>query len=138
MNSPMQQEMALQATVYRVGNTEKSIEQLKSEINSLRISLTTAIEQIKCSNASKLPESDIIVPEELMHTKGKRHKKYGKMVYGRRNRNAEQTAKRWALWKKQMELGVSMSAIARAWGCDHSSILHAKKKGFKAYAKSTN
>ncbi|NCA19753.1 MAG: hypothetical protein EBS86_01285 [Crocinitomicaceae bacterium] len=132
-------EMALPATIYRVSAAEKTIAELRAEVNALRISLTTAVEQIKCSNIQiKTPETEIIVPKELVHSKGKRYMRYGKMVYGRRNRNAEQVAKRWSMWKTQLELGISMSAIARAWNCDHSSILHAKKKGFKAYAKSTN
>lgn len=67
-----------------------------------------------------LPE--IIVPHELRVLKGK----YGKC----NNRKIEVVQKRWALWKAQYEAGISLSTIARAWGCDHGSICHAKKQGW--------
>ena len=135
-------ELALPATIYRVTETEKTIRELKNELSDVRISLSKAIEQIQANALMKADiknvkplENQIMVPEELKHCRGKKYIRDGKVVYGKKNRNAEQTAKRWSLWKAQCELGIPVSAIARAWGCDHASILHAKRKGFVAYGK---
>ena len=145
MMTAIQTEYALPATIYRVNETEKKIKELESEIINLRTSLTSAIEQIQASavmknglSIGKTPQKrEILVPDELKHTRGKRFVFRGKKVYGRKNRNAEKVTERWELWKTQVSMGIPISVIARAWGCHHASILHAKKKGFRAYAKTT-
>jgi hypothetical protein len=39
-------------------------------------------------------------------------------------------AARWLAWAMLDAEGASAYSIARAWGCDHTSILHAKSKGW--------
>jgi hypothetical protein len=39
-------------------------------------------------------------------------------------------AARWLAWSMLDAEGASAYSIARAWGCDHTSILHAKSKGW--------
>lgn len=143
MITAIQPELAIPATIYRVSETEKQIKELKEEVLNLRTSLTSAIEQIQASavmkaglTIGKTPQKhEILVPDELKHTRGKRFMFRGKKVYGRKNRDAEKVTERWALWKTQVAMGIPISVIARAWGCHHASILHAQKKGFVAYAK---
>lgn len=79
------------------------------------------LKKAQSKEAIDLPE--IIVPHELRVLKGK----YGKC----KNRKVEVVQKRWSLWKAQYEAGISMNTIARAWNCDHGSICHAKKMGWK-------
>ena len=144
MMTAIQTEYALPATIYRIAEAEKTIKELKNELEFVKTSLSKAIEQIQskkqvtdeglCDKPQPLVPN-IVVPDELRHCKGKKYIRSGRVVFGKKNRNYEQTAKRWAIWKTQCELGLSMAAIARAWGCDHASILHAKKKGFVPYAK---
>ena len=78
------------------------------------------LEKAKSAEPIDLPQ--IIVPHELRVLKGK----FGKC----KNRKIEVVQKRWALWKVQYEAGIPMTVIARAWGCDHGSICHAKKQGW--------
>jgi hypothetical protein len=79
------------------------------------------LERAKTAEPIDLPQ--IIVPHELRVLRGK----FGKC----KNRKVEVVQKRWALWKAQYEAGIPMTVIARAWGCDHASICHAKKQGWE-------
>lgn len=85
-----------------------------------QIEAQIGLEKAKSAEPIDLPE--IIVPHELRVLKGK----FGKC----KNRKIEVVQKRWALWKVQYEAGIPMTVIARAWGCDHGSICHAKKQGW--------
>jgi hypothetical protein len=78
------------------------------------------LERAQTKEPIDLPQ--IIVPHELRVLRGK----FGKC----NNRKIEVVRKRWALWRAQYEAGISLSTIARAWGCDHGSICHAKKQGW--------
>ncbi|NBW16068.1 MAG: hypothetical protein EBR82_49605 [Caulobacteraceae bacterium] len=95
------------------------LEPLCSRIGQIEAQM--GLEKAKSREAIDLPQ--IIVPHELRVLKGK----YGKC----NNRKIEVVQKRWALWRAQYEAGVPMNAIARAWGCDHGSICHAKKQGWE-------
>ena len=85
-----------------------------------QIEARLGLERAKTAESIDLPQ--IIVPQELRVLRGK----YGKC----KNRKIEVVQKRWALWKVQYEAGISLAAIARAWGCDHGSICHAKKNNW--------
>jgi hypothetical protein len=85
-----------------------------------QIEAQIGLEKAQTKEPIDLPQ--IIVPHELRVLKGK----YGKC----NNRKIEVVQKRWALWKVQYEAGIPLAAIARAWGCDHGSICHAKKQGW--------
>ena len=78
--------------------------------------------------AGMLDERDILVPKEL------RIKNSGRGRPGGGNRRTGILAKRWALWKIQREQGFTFQEIARAWGCNHTSVCHAASKNWKPYA----
>lgn len=81
-----------------------------------------------------LSEKNIMVPGELLivHDNGtRRGRKRGVRYRSHRNRDANTVAKRWALWKTQRAMGYTVQQIARAWGCNHTSIVNAEKNGFK-------
>lgn len=65
----------------------------------------------------------IEVPQDLRMIPGKKGKK--------RNRTAEVVQRRWEIWRMQREAGITTTAIARAWGCDHASILYAEGRNWK-------
>lgn len=65
----------------------------------------------------------IEVPSDLRMIPGRKGKK--------QNRTAEVVARRWQIWKMQNEAGIPANAIARAWGCDHATILYAKSRNWK-------
>jgi hypothetical protein len=80
---------------------------------------TLNIEQAQCPKVE--------VPKDLRLIVGKN----GKM----KNRTADVVQRRWAIWKIQSEAGIPLSAIAKAWNCDHGSICYAKKKRWSCYKK---
>jgi len=65
----------------------------------------------------------IEVPQDLRMIPGKGGKK--------KNRTAEVVQRRWEIWRMQREAGITTTAIARAWGCDHASILHAERRNWR-------
>ena len=65
----------------------------------------------------------IEVPQDLRMIPGKGGKK--------KNRSAEVVQRRWEIWRMQREAGITTTAIARAWGCDHASILYAENRKWK-------
>jgi hypothetical protein len=69
----------------------------------------------------------VTIPDELKYQKGEKGKPH--------NRGADIVQRRWTIWKTQYETGMSISEIARAWECDHGSILYAKSKNWKATGK---
>lgn len=126
--------MRLQGIEERIQNIEMSLSLMRQAkandpIKAYLAPLCSRIGQIeahlgleKAKSAEPIDLPEIIVPHELRVLKGK----FGKC----RNREIEVVQKRWALWRAQYEAGLSMSTIARAWGCDHTSICHAKKQGW--------
>ena len=133
-------EMALPATIYRVGELEKKLEQLMQKIDTSSNALGAQITQIKSCMVLKhsVPNEEgtianIVVPEELSYSKGKKFKKGKTMCRATANKKCEVVARRWALWKEQYNAGIPPSVIARAWGCDHSTILNARDMNWTSY-----
>jgi len=133
-------EMALPATIYRVAELEKKIEELMQKIDTSNNSLGAQITQIKSCMVLKhsVPNEEcrianIVVPEELSYSKGKKFKKGKTMCRATANKNSEIVARRWALWKDQYNAGIPASVIARAWGCDHTTILNARDMNWINY-----
>lgn len=147
---PEYKSLADQAMEFEKGVTmPKRIQEIEERINSIELSLQImrnakeadpvkaylaplcsrigqieahlGLERAKTAEPIDLPQ--IIVPHELRVLRGK----FGKC----KNRKVEVVQKRWALWKAQYEAGIPMTVIARAWGCDHASICHAKKQGWE-------
>lgn len=126
-------DLALPATIYRVGELEKKIEDLMLKIDASNSAIGAQINQIKSCMVLKhsVPNEEgkianIVVPEELSYAKGKKFKKGNRFFRATTNKNSEIVARRWALWKQQYNAGIPASVIARAWGCDHTTILNAR------------
>lgn len=134
-------ELALPATIYRVGELEKKIKEIMDRIDNTNQSIGTQLNQIKACMVVKealptmegKPMQEIIVPEALAFAKGRKFKKGKKFFNASKNRTAEIVARRWAMWRDQYNAGVPASVIARAWGCDHSTILNAKARNWESY-----
>lgn len=134
-------ELALPATIYRVGELEKKIKEIMARIDNTNQSIGTQLNQIKACMVVKealptmegKPMQEIIVPEELAFAKGRKFKKGKKFFKASKNRTAEIVARRWAMWRDQYNAGLPASVIARAWGCDHSTILNAKARNWESY-----
>jgi len=139
---------AISALTYRVSQTERKIEEVElligqtsESLRNLRHELAAGRVMIKAENekssravmAGVLDERDICVPEELKIKPARRVR--GKRKSGGGNRTATITAKRWALWRLQREQGYTFQQIARAWRCNHATIVSASNNGFIPYRK---
>ena len=112
--------------------TAESLRQLRQELAAGRVAIRENSEkQAKAVLAGVLDERDIVVPAEL-RIKPSKIKRGGRRSGGS-NRTSTTTAKRWALWKLQREQGYTFQQIARAWGCNHTSVVHASRHDFKPY-----
>lgn len=121
-------ELALPAAIHRITMLEKE----RDEFNQKLTTLYATIGQIRSELASggRLVKettltSPIVIPDDLrlVKLKGQRQK---------RNRPYHIVQKRWSLWKEQLQTGISVNALAKAWDCDHGTILFAKKRNFTA------
>ena len=112
--------------------TAESLRQLRQELSAGRILLREESEKkVKAVLAGVLDERDIVVPKELRIKPAKVRR--GERRSGGGNRTSTTTAKRWALWKLQREQGYTFQQIARAWGCNHTAVVHASKHDFTPY-----
>ena len=139
---------AISALTYRVSQTERkneelellckqtaeSLRQLRQELAANRVTIREDNQrQASAALAGVLDERDIVVPKEL-RIRPSRIKRGGRRSGGG-NRTSQVTAKRWTLWKVQREQGYTFQQIARAWGCNHTAVVHAAMHGFSPYAK---
>ena len=110
------------AELISYNGSQAQIDKLTSIIENIRLTipLKTITQHIQGGHSS------LEIPKELLPTIGK--------YRARSNRTYETVKKRWALWKLQLDAGVSATELARAWGCDRSSILYARKNRFVARA----
>ena len=123
MNYP--QDMVLAATIHRVKMCEDKLREFEQIVSTL----TSTMAQNRAELASKGLERFVIgvttpldIPKELIPTRGKDG--------ARRNREYSTVKKRWTLWKHQLDSGMSMSELARAWGVHRTTIMFAKKQKF--------
>mgnify|MGYP000306196996 CR=1 FL=1 len=141
-------QQALPALNYRISQLEKQVAakagsdlegklaQLERAMANLRAEIMAGKAALAQNSTAKqhgilagmLDERDILVPKEL------RIKSSGRGRPGGGNRRTGILAKRWALWKIQREQGFTFQEIARAWGCNHTSVCHAASKNWKPYA----
>jgi len=139
------QEAVTQVLTERIASTEGSIKMLEARlvaavqsIQAMRHDITLGrIERTRKNRgiAEKIvagirDEREIVVPPTLAITRPKM-KKGGKKSGGG-NRTSEIVAKRWGLWKIQYGQGYTTHQIARAWGCNRSTIEYARDKGWMA------
>jgi len=119
-------DLPFNALVYRVKTLEGKIAEQNTQIAMLASQIAQNKPRMGLETASSVVEgitTRIEIPKELLPTIGKHR--------ASRNRNYETVKKRWGLWKLQFEAGMSQNQIARAWGCDHGTIHHAKNHNFE-------
>ena len=136
---------AISALTYRVSQTERkneelellcrqtaeSLRQLRQELAANRVAMREDNHrQAAAVAAGILDWKDLAVPPELVI--GKTPKRRNKRRAAGTNRTAAVVAKRWALWKLQRAQGYTFQQIAKAWGCNHSSVVNAEKNKFNA------
>jgi len=113
----------------RLAQLERTMANLRAEIMAGKAALAEDSNSKQNSIlAGMLDERDILVPKEL------RIKSSGRGRPGGGNRRTAILAKRWALWRIQREQGYTFQEIARAWGCNHTSVCHAASRNWKPYA----
>ena len=49
-------------------------------------------------------------------------------VMGPGNNDGDLVQARWDVWMRLLEQGYSPYAVANAWGCDHTSIVYARRR----------
>ena len=135
------------ALTYRVSQLERrindeilpAVKEMTQALATMRQNAAVARMELKRRNVQEaevlagsiLSWRDISVPAELKIAKSKIGK--GQRRGSGRNRTAAVVAKRWALWKLQREQGYTFQQIARAWGCNHTAVVHASKHDFTPY-----
>lgn len=121
-------ELALPATIHRITMLEKERDAFNEKLSGLY----ATIGQIRTELASEgrlvreaTLDSPLVIPDDLrlIKQKGQRQK---------RNRQYHVVQKRWSLWQEQLKTGISVNALAKAWGCNHGTILFARKQNFTA------
>ena len=128
MNFRLTADLALPAAIHRIAMLEKERDQFNEKLDTLYATMA----QIRTELASEgrlvskpTLDTPIVVPDELRLIKQKGHNH-------RRNREYHVVQKRWSLWKEQLKTGISVNSLAKVWGCDHGTILFAKKRNFTA------
>ena len=92
-----------------------SLEKAMREMQESKAGLHAQIMQIK--NENHLQKSkELIMPD-------------GEKYLGN---SAENVDRRYRVWQILHENGYSASSIARAWGMDHTSVIHAKQNGWRS------
>jgi hypothetical protein len=119
------QELVLAATIHRVKMCEDKIREFEQMVSTL----TSQMAQNRTEMASKEAGNIVLgvttpldIPKELVVTYGK--------YRARGNRKYDVVKKRWAIWKAQYNSGLSLTNIAKAWGCHHTTILNAVNRNF--------
>ncbi|NBW20727.1 MAG: hypothetical protein EBR82_73460 [Caulobacteraceae bacterium] len=109
----------------------QSIQQLRHEITLGRIERTRKNRGIAERVVAGIrDEREIVVPPRLAITKPKIKK--GARRSGGGNRTPDVVAKRWGLWRIQYQQGYTTHQIARAWGCNRSTIEYARDNGWRS------
>lgn len=119
-------ELVLAATIHRVKLCEEKIKEFEQIVTTL----TSQMAQNRAELASKGLERFVMgvttpldIPKELVPTFGAGR--------ARRNRTYASVKKRWTIWKHQVNSGITIPEIAKAWGVHPSSIIHARSKNFE-------
>jgi len=122
----MDRQLVEAAKNYRLTVLEKKFEHHDRELTELRQLIGRLSSDALMKSAIKKPELALPimdVPKEISY-----RPQNGKKV---RNREAEVVAQRWEFWRKQYESGMTVSMIARAWDCHHSTVFNAKRCRWK-------
>ncbi|NDC24598.1 MAG: hypothetical protein EBZ49_10805, partial [Proteobacteria bacterium] len=112
------------STTYRLDQLEKktrSLEESLALLGQKQLSLEKVSDHLVKTNNIKIEvvEKPVIeVSKDIMRTIKIRRK--------------DNVAERYAAWEKLDRAGVRASEIAKAFKCDHDSVLYAKRNGFKS------
>ena len=119
-------DLPFNALVYRVKVLEEKLVDQANQITTLASQMAQNRTEMAVKEANEVAEgitTRLQIPNDLMPTIGK--------YRARKNRSYEIVKKRWDLWKLQLESGLTIYQIAKAWGCDHSSVSHARSRNFE-------
>jgi len=119
-------DLPFNALVYRVKVIEEKLVDQANQITTLASQIAQNRTEMAIKEANEVAEgisTRLEIPKDLMPTIGK--------YRARKNRSYEIVKKRWALWKVQLESGLTQNQIAKAWGCDHASISYARSRNFE-------
>jgi len=123
MNNP--QELVLAATIHRVKMCEDKIREFEQMVTTLTAQMAHNRAELASKGLATLvmgTTTPLDIPKELVPTYGK--------YRARGNRKYDVVKKRWAIWKAQYNSGLSLTNIAKAWGCHHTTILNAVNRNF--------
>jgi len=123
MNHP--QELVLAATIHRVKMCEDRIREFEQMVTTLTAQMAHNRAELASKGLASLvmgTTTPLDIPKELVPTYGK--------YRARGNRKYDVVKKRWAIWKAQYNSGLSLTNIAKAWGCHHTTILNAVNRNF--------
>ena len=112
------------STTYRLDQLEKktrSLEESLALLGQKQLSLEKVSDHLVKSKNIKI---DIVERPVLEVSKD--------LLKASKSRKKEIVAERWAVWEKLDRAGVGCTEIAEAFKCDHTSVLFAKKNGFKS------
>jgi len=144
MNSMLTAHLVLPAAIHRIKMLEERMEGQDAQITQLAgliarakedggqaqiDKLATIIDNIRLTIPVKTisqhiqgGHSPLEIPKELLPTVGK--------YRNRSNRTYDVVKKRWALWKTQLDAGVSPTELSKAWGCYRGTVLNAIRNNF--------
>jgi len=123
MNNP--QELVVAATIHRVKMCEDRIREFEQMVTTLTAQMAHNRAELASKGLANLvmgTTTPLDIPKELVPTYGK--------YRARGNRKYDVVKKRWAIWKAQYNSGLSLTNIAKAWGCHHTTILNAVNRNF--------
>ena len=112
------------STTYRLDQLEKktrSLEESLALLGQKQLSLEKVSDHLVKSKNIKI---DIVERPVLEVSKD--------LLKASKSRKKEIVAERWAVWEKLDRAGVRPTEIAKAFKCDHGSVLFAKRHGFKS------
>lgn len=111
-------------TTYRIEQLEKRLASLEASL-SLLGQRVTSIDKV-ADRLVKEKNIKIEVTERPVLEVSR------DLLNARSSRKKEVVEERWGIWQELHRAGVSASEIAKAFKCDHGSVLFAKRNGFKS------
>ena len=112
------------STTYRLDQLEKKVKSLEESLSLLgqkQLSLEKVSDRLVQNKDIKI---DIVERPVLEVSKD--------LLKASKSRKKEIVAERWAAWEKLDRAGVRCTEIAKAFKCNHGSVLFAKRQGFKS------
>jgi hypothetical protein len=112
------------STTYRLDQLEKKVRSLEESLSLLgqkQLSLEKVSDHLVRSKKIRI---DVVERPVIQVSR--------ELLKARKLRKQEIVTERWAAWEKLDRAGVGCLEIAKAFKCDHGSVLYAKRQGFKS------